>query len=167
MMRVLKTPIFAIGLLVMIAGSLLMSPQGAAAATVGVTGQVEGGGTFEGVVLNAEFVAHEEALVFEGTLDGVITIDGEETAVVQSFSEFASVSESPSCSTVTYFVDTIAIEQIDADVALDPVTVEKPERGLLGGLFGGDLNVYCEVGELLGNGETADLADLLNEILGN
>jgi len=164
----LKIPAFAFGFLMLFAGSAALAPHGAAAAeAIPVTGEVSGGGTFEGVVVDPVFTAYEEALVFSGRLEGTVTVEGVETMVSQQFDEFANVSDRSNCKTIYYVIDPILVEATGDEIQLDEISMAKPRTGLLGGLLGG--NALCVISDLAGddNGDIDRLADLLNDLLGN
>lgn len=165
MVHRLKVPTFALGFLMLFVGSVALAPHAATAAEeIQVTGEVAGGGAFEGVIVDAEFIAYEEALVLSGHLEGVVTVDGVETEISQQFDEFATASQRSSCKTIYYVVAPIFVEAIGDEIQLDEIAMEQPPTGLLGGLLGG-----CTLKGLLdgSSGDNADLADLLNDILGN
>jgi len=161
----LKVPAFALGFLMLFAGSAMLVPHGAAAAeSLQVIGTLAGGGSFEGEIVDPEFVPYEHFMELSGQLQGVVTVDGVETAIDQEFVEQVYGSARSNCKTVYYSFLLFVLEDVGEEVQLDELAMDVPNRGLLGGLLSG-----CAVRNLLdgSSGDNAKLADLLNDLLGN
>lgn len=136
-----------------------------AAESIQVTGPLAGGGSFEGVIVDAVFVPHEHYMELSGQLEGVVTIDGVETEINQAFFEqvYGSSRSNP-CKTLYYSTLPFLLEAVGGEVQLDEIRMDVPPQGLVGGLLSG-----CTLKGLLdgSSGDNADLADILNDILGN
>ena len=162
----LKVPTFALGFLMLFASAAAVLPQGAAAAeSLQVTGELAGGGSFEGEIVDPVFIPYEHFMELSGQLKGVVTVDGVETEISQEFLEQVyGSSRSQPCKTIYYSTLPFVLEAVGEEVQLDEIRMDVPPQGLVGGLLSG-----CTLRGLLdgSSGDNADLADLLNDVLGN
>lgn len=165
----LKLPMFAFGFLMLFAGSAALAPHAAyAAESIQVTGEVAGGGTFDGAIVDPVFTSFEEALQLEGHLEGTATVDGVTVAISQDFTINAGQTDESDCETIYLATSPIFVDALDAEIQLDVFAMENQRStGLIGGLLGG--NAFCTLDSILpGTGiEVAELADFLNDLLGN
>lgn len=162
----LKVPTFVLGFLMLFASAAALVPHGAAAAeSLQVSGTLAGGGSFEGEIVDPVFVPYEHYMELSGHLEGVVTVDGVETAIDQELLEqvYGSSRSNP-CTTIYYSFLPFLLEDIGDEVQLDEIAMDVPRQGLLGGLLSG-----CTLRGLLdgSSGDNAKLADLLNDLLGN
>ncbi len=157
-----------LGFLMVFAAFVALAPSGASAAeSIRVSGEVAGGGTFEGVVEEPAFTSEFAQIRFSGQLEGVVVVDGLETAIIQQFEVSAVISDRSDCQTLFYSADPIMVDAIGDEIQLDQVTKTKPRSSLLGGLLGGD--AFCVISDLAGDdeGNIDRVVDLLNDLLGN
>ena len=140
-----------------------------AGAAIAVTGAVEGGGTFAGVVTDAAFAADRGAVALTGQVEGIAILeDGSEVVVDQAITATVSVVTKGGCGPITVRVDALVVSDSDLAINLAPLRLEGAARGsLIGGLVGGvRTDLLCEVeGTLADPTELHELSDLLNELL--
>lgn len=171
MLTFVRKPLLAFGLLLSLISFSVSAPSGAAAhTTVDVSGTLSGGGSFSGVIVDAEFTGQaDEFLRITGQLEGTATVDGEDIQINQTLDQIVTPSEESDCDRMIVIVTPIGIDELGQELQLDELTFEQPETDLIGGLLGGNSgngNVICIVDRLLGGGgDVEGLADVLNDLL--
>lgn len=169
----LRFRFISLALLSAVLGAALVGSRGASAAsaeaTLAVTGTVESGGTFAGVVTDVAFEVEGGRIVLTGVVEGVAVFeDGSEVDIEQAVVAAVAVFAEGGCGPVTVQVDAIVASESDLVIVLEPLHLEGNGNGsLVGGLLGGvELDLLCEIERLLDRpGRLQRVADLLNDLV--
>jgi hypothetical protein len=175
--KTMKARLTSLALVLALLGALLMLPGSAVAQTtvtnqvseIPMTGTVQGGGTFTGLLDIRRFVVQNGELVALGSLSGELTNIVGGTREVRNMNVAIPVTslqfDPPpgSCEILHLDLGPLHLRLLGLHVDLDEVILDitaVPSEGLLGQLL-------CAIAGLLNNGgPLQQIANLLNQILG-
>jgi hypothetical protein len=135
--------------------------QGGLLTNIPITGNLAGGGTFEGLLTITGFAFQNGQLLVSGVLTGIATQDGVVTEITQTFTNIPAnlLGGQQRCQILFLDLGPIFLDLLGLQVDLSRIVLDITAVGGQGRLLG---NLLCAVAGLLDRG--GPLGNLLNQI---